>query len=351
MKIVRRGFRMVGSGRMDEFEETLGPPPPGWSSIEVLACGVCHTDVGYLYDGVPTMHGLPIVLGHEIVGRVVGTDRTVLVPSVSPCGECGACRRDRPTACKASLMPGNHHDGGFATHAHVPSRWLVDVPPLPDGLEAWQLAAVADAVSTAYQAMVRARCRPGTAAIVVGAGGVGGFLIEMLIDLGLAVVAIDVAPSSRERAQAHGAAAIDPTGKDPRGVRAEAIRLLQPRGVDAEMWHIFECSGSAAGQTLAFQLLTRGATLSLVGYTAEAISVRLSNVMALDAELYGNWGCSPRHFPEVLARCVAGRIDLASAVERHPLSAAASVLAAVHRHELSRRAVLVPDSLIARSSS
>ena len=48
---------------------TLPPPPPGQVTIEIAGCGVCHTDLGFYYDGVKTNQALPLVLGHEISGQ------------------------------------------------------------------------------------------------------------------------------------------------------------------------------------------------------------------------------------------------------------------------------------------
>ena len=161
---------MTGPGAMAWFEEPLPEPPPGHVTVEVIGCGVCHTDLGYLYDGVPPAHKGPLVLGHEIIGRRADGG-LVLVPAVSPCGECPACRRGRPTACAHGRMPGNHHDGGFATHVQVPARYLCPVPPIAD---AWRLAAIADAVTTPLQAITRTGLAAGDVAVVVGVGGVGG---------------------------------------------------------------------------------------------------------------------------------------------------------------------------------
>jgi 6-hydroxycyclohex-1-ene-1-carbonyl-CoA dehydrogenase len=343
--MMRAGWRMVGRGRLERFEEPLAPPPPGWVTVEVAGCGVCHTDLAYLFGGVPTAAKGPLVLGHEIAGRVIETGRAVIVPAVSPCGECRACRRGRPTACAAARMPGNHHDGGFATHVQVPGRWLCEVPPLPPGRELWQLAAVADAVTTPLQAARRARLGAGEVAVVVGAGGVGGFLVEIAVALGAPALALDVVPERLERAAARGAlAAVDATGHEPRTLKQELSRRLAARGLDAEGWHVFECSGTPAGQTLAFGLLTRGATLSVVGFSPEALPLKLSNLMALDAEAYGNWGCDPALYPDALSLVLDGKVDVAGAVEAFPLSDAPAVLEAAERHAVRRRAVLVPHA-------
>ena len=50
---------------------TLRDPGPGEALVEVLACGLCHTDLGFADGSVPTRHALPLVLGHEAVGTVV----------------------------------------------------------------------------------------------------------------------------------------------------------------------------------------------------------------------------------------------------------------------------------------
>ncbi|MBI5516977.1 MAG: 6-hydroxycyclohex-1-ene-1-carbonyl-CoA dehydrogenase [Deltaproteobacteria bacterium] len=341
----RAGWRMVAPGRLEHFEEPLEAPPPGWTTVEVLGCGVCHTDIGYLYEGVPTAWKGPIVLGHEVVGRLVSTGALVVVPSVSPCGDCRSCLRGRPTACRASKMPGNHHDGGFATHVNVPARWLCPVPALPDGVEPWQLSVVADALTTPWQALQRARVAAGDVCVVVGVGGVGGFLAELARSLGAHPVALDVDPTRLARMEALGVPlALDTRDRDPKALRKELAGALSARGLDPDGWHVFECSGSPAGQRLAFGLLNRGATLSVVGFTPEPSPFTLSNLMALDAEAYGNWGCDPGLYPDVVARVLAGAVDLPGAVARFPLSDAPAVLSAVHRRELGRRAVLVPHA-------
>ena len=153
--------------RRETREETAGP---GDVIVEVAGCGVCHTDLGFYYDGVPTRHAFPLTLGHEISGRVVaaGTGaeewigREVVVPAVIPCGRCDACRAGRGQICPAQVFPGNDVHGGFGSHVRVPAHGLCRVPDLsnpeanPRGLDLTALSVIADAVSTPYQAIVRA---------------------------------------------------------------------------------------------------------------------------------------------------------------------------------------------------
>jgi 6-hydroxycyclohex-1-ene-1-carbonyl-CoA dehydrogenase len=151
--------------------------------VEVAGCGVCHTDLGYYYDGVRTNHALPLALGHEISGRVVEAgedalywiDRTVIVPAVIPCGTCDVCRRGKPTICPNQKMPGNDIHGGFATHVVVPSRGLCPVDEVrlkKSGIDLADLSVIADAVTTPYQAVVQAGVTTGDLVVVNGVGGV-----------------------------------------------------------------------------------------------------------------------------------------------------------------------------------
>ena len=120
----------------EEREET---PGPGEVLVKVAGCGVCHTDLGFYYDGVPTRHGWPLTLGHEVSGTVVeagaGAERwvgrDVVVPAVIPCGECPACRAGKGGVCPSQVFPGSDVHGGFGTHLRVPARGLCPVPALP----------------------------------------------------------------------------------------------------------------------------------------------------------------------------------------------------------------------------
>ncbi len=339
--LARRGF--------DPF-----PPAAGEVVVAIAGCGVCHTDLGYLHDGVRTNHPLPLTLGHEISGTVVATGagaeawqgRAVIVPAVLPCGACDACRRGRSAICRGQKMPGNDIDGGFATHIRVPARGLcpVDLTRLAAaGLVLADVSVVADAVTTPYQAVRRAGIGAGDLAVVIGVGGVGGFAAQIAHAMGARVVAIDVDAAKLAALSAHGAdLALDASGQDARALKQEIAAFARREGLRATEWTILECSGSAAGQATAWSLLVPGATLGIVGFTMAKVEVRLSNLMAFDARALGNWGCPPELYPEALDLVLDRRIALAPFVEQHPLDAINDVIAAAHAHRLTRRAVLTP---------
>jgi len=323
--------------------------------VKISGCGVCHTDLGYLYDGVHTNHELPLVLGHEISGTVVTTGenekhwigKPVIIPAVIPCGECDLCKRGKETICRTQMMPGNDIQGGFATHITVPARGLCDVDMTrlqARGMELADLSVVADAVTTPYQAVVQADVQPGSLAIVIGVGGVGGYAAQIAAAKGATVVAIDVDDTKLKMISGFGASAtFNPRDISGRDLKKAIFGFAKENNLPSTEWFIFECSGSAAGQQAAFGLLVHGATLSVVGFTMDKLELRLSNLMAFHARALGNWGCTPDLYPGALDMVLDGKIQVKPFVEHHPLEDINRIFDAAHHHELSRRAILIPN--------
>lgn len=330
----------------------LTAPAPGDAIVEVLACGLCHTDLGFANGSVPTKHALPLVLGHEAVGTVTEAGpgaghllgRPVIVPAVLPCGSCAFCRAGRGNACPNQRMPGNDVHGGFATHMTVPAAPLVPVDEFAGSVDLRELAVVADAVSTAYQAIRRASVAAGDAVFVVGAGGVGGFVVQIARAFGARVAVCDVRPGPLALLEQHGAErTIDSSQADVATLRRTFSGLLKEWGVPSLNLRIFECSGTARGQSLAFALVARGATLVQVGYTPEPVELRFSNLMAFDATVHGTWGCPPDAYRDVLKLIADGRVRLRPFIDYAPMSSLNELLAAMAAHQLTARMVLDPN--------
>ncbi len=354
--MAQRWVMVSGDAPLERQEFEPGDPGPGEVVVEIAGCGVCHTDLGFYYDGVRTNRPLPLTLGHEISGTVTAagrgaedwTGRTVIVPAVMPCGECDACRRDKGTICRAQKMPGNDIEGGFASHITVPARGLcpVDMARLrAAGLELADVSVVADALTTPYQAAVQAGVGPGDLVVVNGVGGVGGYAVQVAAAMGATVVAIDVVPAKLAALAGYGAAlTLDARDFDIRALKREIAGFAGENGLRASEWIIMECSGTAAGQTAAFGLLNHGATMCVVGFTMDKVEVRLSNLMAFHARLLGNWGCPPELYPGALELVLEGKVRLAPFVEQHPLDDINDVFKAVHDGKFTRRAILVPGA-------
>lgn len=329
-------------------------PGPGEAVVEVAGCGVCHTDLSFLYQGVKTRQPPPLVLGHEISGfvREVGNGadsglvgRAVVVPAVLPCGECDLCRAGLRTICRRQVMPGNDRDGGFASHLVVPARFLC---PVPESVLAehdlWQLAVVSDAVATPFQAVKRSGLAAGELAVFVGVGGIGIHGVQVAAAVGATVIGLDLDDQKLEQAASAGAhATLNVRGVPGKEVRKQVKAQAEALGAPAHCWKIFEMSGTAAGQETAFSLLGFGASLAVVGFTQDRVEICLSNLMAFDAVARGNWGADPLLYPELLGWVADGRIKVKPFVERHPLDRINAIFEAAHQGRLLRRVVLVPS--------
>jgi 6-hydroxycyclohex-1-ene-1-carbonyl-CoA dehydrogenase len=354
MSITAYRWMMNGVNEPLSRQEFVAQPAANEVVVEVAGCGVCHTDLGFFYDGVRTNSELPLALGHEISGRVVSTgdnvgdwlNKAVIVPAVMPCGECDLCKRGKGTICRSQQMPGNDIQGGFASHIVVPARDLcpVDEQRLSAaGLELADVSVVADAVTTPYQAVHQAGVVPGSMAIVVGVGGVGGYCVQMAKAFGATVVAIDIDQGKLDAIAEYGAAATfnsrEISGRD---LKKAISAFAKENGLPSTEWFIFECSGSKPGQESAYGLMVHGSTLSVVGFTMDKVDIRLSNLMAFHARALGNWGCLPEHYPGALDLVLDGKIELKAFVEQKPLSEINTVFDDVHQQRMSRRAILVP---------
>ncbi|MBM4015137.1 MAG: 6-hydroxycyclohex-1-ene-1-carbonyl-CoA dehydrogenase [Planctomycetes bacterium] len=348
------GWQMVAAGRpLEMASRDESAPRAGEALVEVAGCGICHTDLGYLDDGVPTRGPLPLVLGHEISGHVVAVGagseallgRAVVVPAVLPCGACAVCRAGRGAICRQQIFPGNDVHGGFASHVKVPTRGLCVVPPLQGAaVDLVELAVLADAITTPYQAIRRSGLATGELAIFVGVGGVGGFGVQIAAALGATVVAIDVDDAKLESLRPFGASlALNAKERDAASMRGAIRDFAKARHLPAVCWKVFETSGTPAGQELAFGLLGPGGYLGVVGFTPKPVTVRLSNLMAFDARAEGNWGCAPELYPDALALVLAGKVVLRPFIERRPMSQVADALDAIRQKRAKSRVVLVPD--------
>ncbi len=111
-------------------------PGPGWILVRVGACGVCRTDL-HILDGELAEPRLPLILGHEIVGRVAEAGpgapfergQRVGIPWLGgACLACAPCREGRENLCDAARFTGYHLDGGYAEYALADARFALPLP-------------------------------------------------------------------------------------------------------------------------------------------------------------------------------------------------------------------------------
>ena len=343
----------VVEGKLEKTEVSVPDLQPGEVLVEIAGCGVCHTDIGYFYLGVPTVSKPPLTLGHEISGVVVAGDeqwigKEVIVPAVMPCHNCPICNAGRENRCLAQKMPGNSLGiyGGFSSHIPIPSKDLCFVEDRGD-FELAELAVIADAITSPYQACLRAELKEGDNVVVVGVtGGLGSYVAQLAKAFGAkTVIGVGRNPEKLKRALKYGADfVINSTGKDARTVRNEFREICKANGLPHNyLWNIFEVTGSGPGQEIALTLLSFVGKLIVVGYSATMNQYMISRLMAFDAEIIGTWGCPPKHYPKVLEWVLNGAIKIKPFVEIRPMSKIKETFDGAHAGKLMRRVVLTPD--------
>ena len=139
-----------------EAELPAPVPGPGEALVEIAACGVCRTDL-HVVDGELPDPKLPLVPGHQIVGRVLSSGgrfapgTRVGIPWLAwTCGECRYCRSGRENLCDRARFTGYHRDGGYAELAAADERYCV---PLPEGYPDHQAAPLLCAGLIGYRAL------------------------------------------------------------------------------------------------------------------------------------------------------------------------------------------------------
>jgi Zn-dependent alcohol dehydrogenase len=313
----------------------LAPPGPGELLVEVRAAGLCHSDLSVIDGSRPRM--MPMVLGHEAAGEVVGLgpgssgfevgDHVVLT-FVPTCGSCPACRGGRPALCErgaaantaGTLLSGerrwsgadgeelNHHLGvsAFAERIVVSSHSAVRVPrELPFEIAALFGCAVLTGVGAAVNS---AEVGPSDRVAVFGLGGVGlAALLGARVAGAREIVAVDVVPEKLELARELGATEAIAAG--PGSV--DAVREATGGGADK----VIETVGSAAVLGDAYRATRRGGTTVTVGLPApdQLLELPAVGLVAEERTLRGSYlgSCVPgRDVPRFIDLHQAGRLPV-----------------------------------------
>ena len=207
--------------------------------IEILFCGVCHSDL-HTARGEWDDPGYPVVPGHEIVGRVtaVGADVTSFAVGdvgavgcmVDSCQQCGACTADLEQYCERGAVwtygaierqTGERTRGGYSNRIVVDERFVLRVSPDAD------LAATAPLLCagiTTWSPLRHWRAGPGKRVGIVGLGGLGHMGVKLAHALGAHVVLLTTSPGKAEDAKALGADEVV-ISTDPEALRAHAASL------------------------------------------------------------------------------------------------------------------------------
>jgi propanol-preferring alcohol dehydrogenase len=223
------------SGRLEAVDLEPGAPGPGEVSVRVLACGVCRTDL-HVVDGELSVATLPLVPGHEIVGRVehVGTQVEAFSPGDRvgipwlgwTCGECEFCRTQRENLCRRARFTGYQINGGYAEHAVADARFCFPLPSKYDDCHAAPLLCAGLIGYRAYR-MAGDGARLG----IYGFGAAAHLLTQLAVHQGREVYAF-VTPGDDEAlrfAREVGAAWAGPSNEPP-PVPLDSALIFAPAG-------------------------------------------------------------------------------------------------------------------------
>ena len=305
-------------------------PGPGEIRLRVAACGVCRTDL-HVADGELADPKLPLVLGHEIVGRVDALGPGVTrfregdragVPWLGwTCGACPFCTSGRENLCERARFTGYQRDGGYAEAAIADARYAFPIPAAYGDAEAAPLLC-AGLIGYRAWAPVRAATRLG----LYGFGAAAHLVAQLARHAGQRVFAFTRAGDSEAQAFARS------LGAEWTGTSEER----PPEPLDAAI--LFAPVGALVPAAL--RALEPGGTVVCAG-------IHMSDIPGFPYALL--WGertvrsvanLTRRDGEELLA--LAPQVPLRAEIFRYPLAAANEALADLRAGRMRGAAVLVP---------
>jgi propanol-preferring alcohol dehydrogenase len=296
---------------------------PGELLLEVRACGVCRTDL-HLIDGEVGIAEPPRVLGHQIVGEVVGEGRRVGVPWLGwTCGECEYCRSGRENLCPRARFTGCDIDGGFAEYAVADERYCF---PIPDSYPDEQAAPLLCAGLIGYRSL--RMCGDARRIGFYGFGAAAHILTQVAIAEGREVYAFTRAGDERGQRFA----------RDLGAVWAGGSEDAPPESLDAAI--IFAPVGALVPAALS--AVAPGGTVVCGG-------IHMSDIPSFPYELL--WGERAVRSVANLTRvdgeellALAPAVPVETAVTTYPLGAANTALEDLRAGRFLGAAVIVPGA-------
>jgi S-(hydroxymethyl)mycothiol dehydrogenase len=356
-----RGVISRKKGQPVELVDIVVPDPgPGEALVDVIACGVCHTDLTYREGGINDEY--PFLLGHEAAGTVeaVGPGVTAVAPGDfvilnwrAVCGQCRACKRGKPHLCfdtfnaeqKMTLTDGTELTpalgiGAFADKTLVAAGQCTKVNPEAD-------PAVAGLLGCGVMAGIGAAINTGAVdrndtVAVIGCGGVGDAAIAGAALVGARrIIAVDTDNTKLDWARQFGAThTVNARELDP----VKTIQdLTDGFGVDV----VIDAVGRPETWKQAFYARDLAGTVVLVGVPSPDMRLELPliDVFARGGAVKSSWygDCLPtRDFPTLVDLYTQGRLDLDAFVsETIALGDVEAAFEKMHRGEVLRSVVVL----------
>jgi len=298
----------VGPGRVQLEERPRPVVDSGEAEVAIELAGVCGSDIsGFL--GHSTRRKPPLVLGHELIGRLSNGKRVVANPLIS-CGVCGACLAGTQNLCESWRLLGmDQTAGSFAEFVSLPSRQIYEIP---DSLPASR-AVLAEPLANIVHLFRSAAPVPFFRLAIVGGGTMGALALLVSEKIGAQdLLVADVSEQRLATVKQLGASAAVNTGTPP-GV-AEAQKLAG-RGFDL----VLDASGSGPARQMAFDLCRPGGCVLLLGMAAQSSELNFVTSIRKEHRVVMSFAYTPADFRRALDLLIAGEVDLDRWTEKYPL--------------------------------
>ena len=316
-------------------------PEPHEVVLAVRACGIDGTDLK-LMEGFGYEPELPFVPGHEIAGVVdsVGADVDDLEPGTraivynfETCGVCALCRVGRTQLCQnmGSVMGVLKAQGGMAEYVKVSARQVV---PVSAALAWVDAATCCDAGLTAHHAVDRAALQAGETALVVGAGGVGSFVVQLVGRAGARAIVAELGEAKQSWAREMGAVAVLDGAAPSWSADLQAVGAGD--GVDC----VLDIVGTRTTMRAGLAALRPGGRMVLVGYTPDDLQAAGKNLAQRELQILGTRAGTRRDLEAAASLLADG--SLHSIVTRtFPMENVNSALALLRSGQANGRIVLL----------
>ena len=307
--------------------------------IQVEACGVCHSDL-HVAEGDWTQLSRivkkPVVLGHEVAGRVVEKGRAVKdlqigdrvgVPWIYwSCGECEFCRQGDENLCSRQMITGVTVDGGYAEFMKARAT---HAEKIPSGLSSAEVAPLFCAGVTVLRALRQSKISRGQRLAIFGVGGLGHLAIQIGHNLGAEITAIDISDEKLALAKSLGAA------HTLNAKSSDVVKELRGKGGA----HVaLVTSAAKAAYDTAFYGLRPTGTLMVVGLPAENISFPAIMMAAAEVHIKASAVGTRKDLRDVLSMAAEG--ELHCQVAGRPLDQINQVFDEMRSGQIAGRIVL-----------
>ena len=336
--------RTMQAAFVEEFGEPLvvkevpvPRPGPGQALVEIIASGVCHTDLHAADGDWPVKPNLPFTPGHEGAGIVValGTgvthlkegDRVGMAWLHSACGHCDFCLSGWETLCREQRNSGYSVDGSFAQYALAQSEYVGRIPKTLSFVDA---APILCAGVTTYKGLKETDTRAGEWVVISGVGGLGHVAIQYAKAMGLHVAAVDLGPEKIALAKKLGAElVIDAKTQDP---STEVQRQI------GGAHGVLVTAVSTVALKQAIGMLRRGGTCVLNGLPPGEFPVSIFDVVLNRYTIRGSIVGTRLDLEEALTFAAEGKVK--ATIEMQPLESINDVFARLKSGKVNGRIVL-----------